>query len=125
MEVTHHLDIPASCRLLTLPPGVQDVEKAVFNDEAEVAAARKRQELIAQQERLREAYNELKYTAPDKVEAMRDQEMTRMKMSLAYRTGKSGPKTLAIMHSQLQQRLERLCTAKRLLFWHCMEFYLT
>ncbi|CAL5224724.1 g7456 [Coccomyxa viridis] len=65
----------------------EDVEKAVFNDEAEVAAARKREELIAQQERLREAYNELKYTAPDKVEAMRDQEMTRMKMSLAYRTG--------------------------------------
>ncbi|CAK0787512.1 hypothetical protein CVIRNUC_010732 [Coccomyxa viridis] len=64
-----------------------DVEKAVFNDEAEVAAARKRNEVISQQERLREAYNELKYTAPDKVEAMRDQEMTRLKMSLAYRTG--------------------------------------
>ena len=52
-----------------------------------MAAARKRSELIAQQERLREAYNELKYTAPDKVEAMRDQEMMRLKMSLAYRTG--------------------------------------
>ena len=83
-----------SCRVLTLPPDVQDVEKAVFNDEAEVAAARKREELIAQQERLREAYNELKYTAPDKVEAMRDQEMTRMKMSLAYRTGKAWLSTL-------------------------------
>jgi hypothetical protein len=43
--------------------------------------------MAAQQERLREAYNELKYTAPDKVEAMRDQEMTRMQMNLAYRTG--------------------------------------
>ncbi len=43
--------------------------------------------MIAQQERLRDAYNELKYTAPDKVEAMRDQEMIRLKMSLAYRTG--------------------------------------
>ena len=52
-----------------------------------MAAARKREEVAAQQERLREAYNELKYTAPDKVEAMRDQEMTRMQMSLAYRTG--------------------------------------
>ena len=52
-----------------------------------MAAARKRQELAAQQERLREAYNELKYTAPDKVEAMRDQEMTRLQMNLAYRTG--------------------------------------
>ena len=77
----------SSYRDASLRYDVQDVEKAVFNDEAEVAAARKRQELIAQQERLREAYNELKYTAPDKVEAMRDQEMTRMKMSLAYRTG--------------------------------------
>ncbi len=77
-----------------LLPDIQDVEKAVFNDEAEVAAARKRQELIAQQERLREAYNELKYTAPDKVEAMRDQEMTRMKMSLAYRTGEVWPSIL-------------------------------
>jgi len=66
---------------------VQDIEQAVFNDEAQLVAARKREELIAQQDRLREAYNELKYTAPDKVEAMRDQEMTRMKMSLAYRTG--------------------------------------
>lgn len=52
-----------------------------------MAAARKRQELAAQQERLREAYNELKYTAPDKVAAMRDQEMTRLQMNLAYRTG--------------------------------------
>jgi hypothetical protein len=66
---------------------VQDAEKAEFNDEAELAAARRTQALVAQQERLREAYNELKYTAPDKVEAMRDQEMTRMQMSLAYRTG--------------------------------------
>lgn len=75
------------CLLSNLVWQMQDMEKAVFNDEAEVAAARKREELVAQQERLREAYNELKYTAPDKVEAMRDQEMTRMKMSLAYRTG--------------------------------------
>ena len=52
-----------------------------------MAATRKRQELAAQQERLREAYNELKYTAPDKVAAMRDQEMTRLQMNLAYRTG--------------------------------------
>lgn len=56
-----------------------------------MAAARKREEAAAQQERLREAYNELKYTAPDKVEAMRDQEMTRMQMSLAYRTGERLP----------------------------------
>ena len=77
---------------------MQDVEKAVFNDEAEVAAARKRDEVIAQQERLREAYNELKYTAPDKVEAMRDQEMTRLKMSLAYRTGELATRPLLAMH---------------------------
>ena len=77
---------------------MQDVEKAVFNDEAEVAAARKRNEVIAQQERLREAYNELKYTAPDKVEAMRDQEMTRLKMSLAYRTGELARRLLLAMH---------------------------
>jgi hypothetical protein len=72
----------------------QGEERADFNDEAEVAAARKRQELAVQQERLREAYNELKYTAPDKVEAMRDQEMTRMQMSLAYRTGEALPPRL-------------------------------
>ncbi len=65
----------------------QEAEKAQFNDEADVAARRHREALAAQQERLREAYNELKYTAPDKVEAMRDQEMTRMQMNLAYRTG--------------------------------------
>lgn len=65
----------------------QEAEKAHFNDEADVAARRQREALAAQQERLREAYNELKYTAPDKVEAMRDQEMTRMQMNLAYRTG--------------------------------------
>lgn len=94
---TTHQDIASSCRNWMLSPDVQDLEKAVFNDEAEVAAARKRQELIAQQERLREAYNELKYTAPDKVEAMRDQEMTRMKMSLAYRTGKSLLSTVWVM----------------------------
>lgn len=64
-----------------------EAEKAQFNDEADVAARRHREALAAQQERLREAYNELKYTAPDKVEAMRDQEMTRMQMNLAYRTG--------------------------------------
>lgn len=78
------------CNLEQLPSYArfaQEEEKADFNDEAEVAAARKRQEMAAQQERLREAYNELKYTAPDKVEAMRDQEMTRLQMNLAYRTG--------------------------------------
>ncbi|KAK9905919.1 hypothetical protein WJX75_008954 [Coccomyxa subellipsoidea] len=64
-----------------------EAEKAQFNDEADVAARRHREAMAAQQERLREAYNELKYTAPDKVEAMRDQEMTRMQMNLAYRTG--------------------------------------
>lgn len=69
---------------------MQESEKANFNDEAEVAAARRTQALVEQQERLREAYNELKYTAPDKVEAMRDQEMTRMQMNLAYRTGMKG-----------------------------------
>ncbi len=80
----------------------------MFNDEAEVAAARKREELIAQQERLREAYNELKYTAPDKVEAMRDQEMTRMKMSLAYRTGKAWLSTLRVMQSKVLQYVKGL-----------------
>ena len=79
--------LPSCCA--RCPP--QGEEKADFNDEAEVAAARKREEAAAQQERLREAYNELKYTAPDKVEAMRDQEMTRMQMSLAYRTGRRSP----------------------------------
>ena len=95
---------------------LQDAEKAVFNDEAEVAAARKRDEVIAQQERLREAYNELKYTAPDKVEAMRDQEMTRLKMSLAYRTGELATTPRLAMHlrnfcclTYLSGKCTRLC----------------
>ena len=56
-----------------------------IDDEAE-----RRKELIMerqkeQQERLRAAYEELKTT--DKAEAMRQQDMLRAKMSLAYRTG--------------------------------------
>ena len=90
----YNLDVIATLKTFTLR--VQDIEQAVFNDEAQLAAARKREELIAQQDRLREAYNELKYTAPDKVEAMRDQEMTRMKMSLAYRTGDIPPIKLSL-----------------------------
>ena len=36
------------CKKLTFTPNVQDIEKVVFNDEAEVAAACKREELISQ-----------------------------------------------------------------------------
>jgi hypothetical protein len=60
-------------------------EKMVFNDEAE----RKKELLIERQrehaERLRAAYEELQTT--DKAQAMREQELMRAKMALAYRTG--------------------------------------
>lgn len=66
---------------------VQTLEKVAFNDEderrKEVAAER----VAAQQQRLREAYNELKYTAPDKAADMQEQNILRMQMGLAYKTG--------------------------------------
>ena len=57
----------------------------VFDDEAE-----RKKELVVQRqrehaERLRTAYEELKTT--DKAEAMREQELMRAKMALAYRVG--------------------------------------
>lgn len=64
-----------------------DKEKTAFNDEEE-----RKKELAAQraqeaEDRLREAYNELKYTARDKIGDMKEQELMRMQMGLAYRTG--------------------------------------
>lgn len=60
-------------------------ERMVFNDEAE-----RKKELLAERqrehaERLRAAYEELQTT--DKAQAMREQELLRSKMSLAYRLG--------------------------------------
>ena len=66
---------------------MQDAEKSVFNDEEEVRRATAAARAAAQEERLRDAYNELKYTAPGKAQEMRDQELMRMHMNLAYRTG--------------------------------------
>jgi hypothetical protein len=60
-------------------------ERVMFDDEAErrreMAEERQRQ----QTERLKAAYEELQTT--DKASAMREQEMLRAKMALAYRTG--------------------------------------
>ena len=66
---------------------LQDAEKTAFNDEEE-----RKRELAVQRandaaDRMREAYNELKYTARDKISDMKEQEMMRMQMGLAYRTG--------------------------------------
>ena len=60
-------------------------EKMVFDDEAE-----RKKELVAERqrehaERLRAAYEDLQTT--DKAQAMREQELMRAKMALAYRTG--------------------------------------
>eukprot|EP01026_Neomeris_dumetosa_P017921 TRINITY_DN1698_c0_g1_i1.p1 TRINITY_DN1698_c0_g1~~TRINITY_DN1698_c0_g1_i1.p1 ORF type:complete len:509 (-),score=77.12 TRINITY_DN1698_c0_g1_i1:1351-2715(-) len=60
-------------------------EKKIFNDEEERRREKLMERAIQKQNRLREAYNELKYT--DKARDMREQQMLRMQMSLAYRTG--------------------------------------
>ncbi|KAA6421923.1 MAG: hypothetical protein FRX49_08242 [Trebouxia sp. A1-2] len=62
-------------------------EKTMFDDEEE-----RRREIAVmraadQEDRLKQAYNELKYTAPDKAADMREQDMLRMQMQMAYRTG--------------------------------------
>ena len=66
---------------------LQGSEKTLFNDEEE-----RRREIAVmratdQEDRLRQAYNELKYMAPDKAADMREQDMLRMQMQMAYRTG--------------------------------------
>lgn len=66
---------------------MQKSEKTMFDDEEE-----RRREIAVmraadQEERLKQAYNELKYTAPDKAADMREQGMLRMQMQMAYRTG--------------------------------------
>jgi uncharacterized protein with von Willebrand factor type A (vWA) domain len=66
---------------------LQATEKLVFNDEEELRKAQAAARVAAQEERLRDAYNQLKYTAPGKAEEMREQELMRMHMNLAYRTG--------------------------------------
>uniref|UniRef100_A0A061QX57 Nucleic acid binding n=1 Tax=Tetraselmis sp. GSL018 TaxID=582737 RepID=A0A061QX57_9CHLO len=61
-------------------------EKTQFDDEEErrrEAAQRRAEEL---EERRRQAYNELRYTT-NKAQEMREQEMLRQQMNLAYRTG--------------------------------------
>eukprot|EP01023_Acetabularia_acetabulum_P026339 TRINITY_DN2505_c0_g1_i5.p1 TRINITY_DN2505_c0_g1~~TRINITY_DN2505_c0_g1_i5.p1 ORF type:complete len:442 (+),score=131.62 TRINITY_DN2505_c0_g1_i5:2317-3642(+) len=65
--------------------GADEREKMLFNDEEERRREKLMERAIQKQERLREAYNELKYT--DKARDMREQQMLRMQMSLAYRTG--------------------------------------
>ena len=66
---------------------MQDAEKTAFNDEEELKREMATQRAADQADRMREAYNELKYTARDKIGDMREQEMMRMQMGLAYRTG--------------------------------------
>ncbi|KAK9824690.1 hypothetical protein WJX72_012426 [[Myrmecia] bisecta] len=63
-----------------------ETEKTLFNDEEE-----RKRELAAEraseaEERLREAYNQLKYTQHGKAADMREQELMRIQMNLAYRT---------------------------------------
>ena len=65
----------------------QDAEKTAFNDEEELKRQMAAQRATDAADRMREAYNELKYTARDKIGDMREQEMMRMQMGLAYRTG--------------------------------------
>ncbi|KAK9836123.1 hypothetical protein WJX81_003270 [Elliptochloris bilobata] len=65
-------------------------EQLAFDDEAALKAERKAAAAEAAADRLRDAYNELKYTAAGKVADMREQEMTRMQMNLAYRTADFG-----------------------------------
>lgn len=65
--------------------GTAGGERMVFDDEAE-----RKKEVVAERqrdhaERLRAAYEELQTT--DKAQAMREQELMRAKMALAYRTG--------------------------------------
>ena len=65
----------------------QKLEKTVFNDEEQ-----RRREIAVmrasdQQDRLKQAYIELKYTAPDKAADMREQHLLRTQMHMAYRTG--------------------------------------
>lgn len=66
---------------------MQKTEKTMFDDEAE-----RRHEIAVmrasdQEDRLKQAYNELKYTAPDKAADMREQDLLRIQMQMAYRTG--------------------------------------
>jgi hypothetical protein len=65
----------------------QAAEKVLFNDEEQRRRELAEQRAAEQAERLREAYNELKYKAPDKAADMREQELLRAQMNLAYRTG--------------------------------------
>eukprot|EP00891_Asterochloris_glomerata_P006242 jgi/Astpho2/6242/e_gw1.00088.64.1_t len=67
--------------------GTGDSEKTQFDDEAERRRELHRERADEQAERLRDAYNQLKYTAQDKVQDMREQDMLRMQMQIAYRTG--------------------------------------
>jgi len=60
-------------------------ERVLFNDEEELRKEKERERLKLQQDRMREAWEELQYTG--KAEDMRRQELLRMEMSLAYRTG--------------------------------------
>ena len=65
----------------------QNAEKTAFDDEEQLKKELAAQRASEAAERMREAYNELKYTARDKIGDMREQEMLRMQMGLAYRTG--------------------------------------
>lgn len=60
-------------------------QRVAFNDEEERRRELAAQRAKEQQERLQYAYNELKYT--DKAQDMREQELLRAQMTLAYRTG--------------------------------------
>ena len=66
---------------------VQEAERTAFNDEEELKRELATRRANDAAERMRDAYNELKYTQRDKIGDMREQEMMRMQMGLAYRTG--------------------------------------
>lgn len=75
-----------ACQLTTTPPtAAQASERTAFDDERELkreqAAARAKE----QADRLRAAYEELQTT--DKARDMREQELLRARMGLAYRMG--------------------------------------
>jgi len=65
----------------------QPTEKTAFQDEQDRRAELAEQRRVAEAERLRDAYNQLKFTAVGKADDMREQEYMRMQMQQAYRLG--------------------------------------
>lgn len=65
----------------------QVVEKTAFEDEAERKREFAAQRRETEAEKVRDAYNQLKFTAVGKASDMREQEFMRMQMQQAYRLG--------------------------------------